>query len=260
MKKLSGAVAAILMVHSINTYAMSHAFCKNMAIGASNAQKLRIKTNANSPITEYHDYKAIYDSLPATEKQEDITPMKMDIFIVGLFRRFAINASPSFVYHSTLNDCLHFMTNGEAKSLAKGAYVGDKSDLQGLHTTALLGNKNAESWLGTYYYLMKNYNKSDHWLRKAAQQGNSRAEFNLGVAYANGFGLQKSYTKADYWFNKSAILGDQKAEVNLGIAFLKGDGVPANKRKGLYLIKEAAAAGNMHAEKLLQLIDDNNPN
>ena len=53
--------------------------------------------------------------------------------------------------------------------------------------------------------------------RKAAEQGDADAQYNLGVCYANGYGLQKDLTQAMFWFRKAADQGHAKAREALKI-------------------------------------------
>ncbi len=42
------------------------------------------------------------------------------------------------------------------------------------------------------------------WYRKAAEQGDARAQNNLGLMYRNGEGIPKDYAKAHMWLNVAA--------------------------------------------------------
>jgi TPR repeat protein len=42
----------------------------------------------------------------------------------------------------------------------------------------------------------------------AAEQGNAKAQTNLGVMYANGQGVPQDYVLAHMWFNLAAAQGD----------------------------------------------------
>ena len=41
------------------------------------------------------------------------------------------------------------------------------------------------------------------WLKKAAEQGNMVAQYNLGVCYNNGEGVEKDQEKSNYWLKKA---------------------------------------------------------
>ena len=49
------------------------------------------------------------------------------------------------------------------------------------------------------------------WYRKAAEQGDAAAQFNLGVMYANGEGVPEDYVKAYAWMNLAAAQGQKDA-------------------------------------------------
>ena len=53
------------------------------------------------------------------------------------------------------------------------------------------------------------------WWRKAAEQGDVRAQNNLGVRYENGQGVGKDINEAVKWYRKAAEQGDAKAKENL---------------------------------------------
>lgn len=49
------------------------------------------------------------------------------------------------------------------------------------------------------------------WYRKAADQGDALAQYNLGAAYAHGSGVKEDRTEALKWFGKSAAQGNKAA-------------------------------------------------
>ena len=53
-------------------------------------------------------------------------------------------------------------------------------------------------------------------LIKQAEQGDTEAQFQLGLAYYNGDGIKKNYSKAYYWFQKSIEQGNNDAQNYLG--------------------------------------------
>ena len=64
------------------------------------------------------------------------------------------------------------------------------------------------------------------WYRLAAEQGDARAQFNLGVKYAKGEGVPQDDTEAVKWFRLAAQQGDARAQNNLGRMYVRGEGVP----------------------------------
>ena len=63
---------------------------------------------------------------------------------------------------------------------------------------------------------LQDYAQAAAWYRKAADQGHSLAQFNLGVMYAQGQGLARDEAQSVVWFDKAARRGDGAAQFNLG--------------------------------------------
>ena len=50
------------------------------------------------------------------------------------------------------------------------------------------------------------------WYRKAAEQGDADAQYNLGYSYSNGEGVEKDEEEAVKWYRKAAEQGYEKAK------------------------------------------------
>ena len=61
--------------------------------------------------------------------------------------------------------------------------------------------------------------------RRAADQGDARAQNNLGVMYATGQGVLQDAGEAVKWFRRAADQGDARAQNNLGVMYANGQGV-----------------------------------
>ena len=57
---------------------------------------------------------------------------------------------------------------------------------------------------------------ANKWFKKSAEQGNAKAQFNLGLSYYKGEGIGKDYSKAMHWFAKAAEQGDADAQLHVG--------------------------------------------
>jgi TPR repeat protein len=55
------------------------------------------------------------------------------------------------------------------------------------------------------------------WYRKAAVQGNARAQYTLGTMYINGKGVQQNEHEGAMWWQKAADQGHVGAHFNLGL-------------------------------------------
>ena len=51
--------------------------------------------------------------------------------------------------------------------------------------------------------------------RMAADQEHAKAQFNLACVYATGQGLPRSHNQAAKWFRKAAVQGEARAQFNL---------------------------------------------
>ncbi len=54
-----------------------------------------------------------------------------------------------------------------------------------------------------------------NWYRKAAEQGDAAAQYNLGLCYCNGWGVSKDMTEAVEWYRKAAEQGNAPAQEKL---------------------------------------------
>ena len=63
-------------------------------------------------------------------------------------------------------------------------------------------------------------------LRPLAEQGDAKAQFELGVMYATGLGVPQDYAEAVKWYRKAAEQGVAEAQYILGFMYRKGRGVP----------------------------------
>ena len=74
---------------------------------------------------------------------------------------------------------------------------------------------------------------------RAAEQGHSDAQFNIGFFYSEGKGVEQSYSKAIYWYKKAAEQGNSSAQYNIGVCYYNGDGVEQSKTKAIYWFRKA---------------------
>ena len=100
------------------------------------------------------------------------------------------------------------------------------------------------------------YEKSDfatalkEWL-PLAEQGDAKAQFNLGVMYANGQGVAQDHAQAVQWYRKAADQGDAKAQFNLGAMYAEGRGVAQDDAQAVQWFRKAADQGHADAQLIL---------
>jgi TPR repeat protein len=93
------------------------------------------------------------------------------------------------------------------------------------------------------------YDSAFHTCTKAAEQGEAKAQYNLGVMFDNGQGVPQDDKQAIYWYTKAAEQGIAKAQYNLGVMFANGQGTPKNDVLAYVWWNIAAAQGHKLAEK-----------
>ena len=105
------------------------------------------------------------------------------------------------------------------------------------------------------------YNRGDfatalrEW-RPLAQQGDARAQYNLGVLYRKGRGVPQDDVQARQWYEKAAAQGQAKAQYNLGTLYLNGSGVPKDYQQALRWFRMAADQGEALAQTKIGIMYD----
>jgi uncharacterized protein len=107
--------------------------------------------------------------------------------------------------------------------------------LQLFRPLAEQGNVESERIVGSMYKygwgVPQNYVEALKWLRKAADQGDSLAQLQMGeIFYAGGAGVPQNYTEAMKWYlkavdNEHDIVTQAQAQFMLGFMCLKGEGL-----------------------------------
>jgi TPR repeat protein len=90
-------------------------------------------------------------------------------------------------------------------------------------------------------------------VRKAAEQGDAKAQRGLGFACYEGEGLAKDQVEAVKWWRKAAEQGDAEAQLGLGLAYSIGNGVAKNPVEAVKWWRKAAEQGNAKAQYMLGL-------
>jgi uncharacterized protein len=130
--------------------------------------------------------------------------------------------------------------------------------------------------------------KAFEWFMVAARQGNTQAEYYVGMYYQNGKGVPQNIEQAIYWFEKAAVKKEKNAlyhlamilikqeqkdyvtiaklleqaaaqdhahaQYNLAVMYQKGDGVTQNLQKSFFWYEKAANAGLAIAQYNLGMI------
>ncbi|MBV6541067.1 sel1 repeat family protein [Ursidibacter maritimus] len=110
------------------------------------------------------------------------------------------------------------------------------------------GNTFAQFGLGVMYHdglgVAQDYQQTAYWWQKAARQGQVESQYQLGVMYRDIF---EDYQQAVYWYQKAAQQGYASAKVNLGVHYLVGAGVKKDIKKARSLWQQACKQGEKKA-------------
>ena len=120
------------------------------------------------------------------------------------------------------------------------------------------GNARAQFNLGLMYKyglgVEQDYAEAVTWYRKAAEQGHAKAQFNLGSMYEDGQGVEQDYAEAVKWYRKAAEQGDASAQCNLGLMYCDGRGVTKDDSEAVKWYRKSAEQGNAYAQYNLGVI------
>jgi TPR repeat protein len=101
--------------------------------------------------------------------------------------------------------------------------------------------------LGVLYFtgrgVRKDLERAVEWYRRAAAQGLAVAQSALGLSYYRGDGVEQNYAQARKWFGKAAEQGLAWAQYNLGVMYFNGEGVDKDMDKVVHWIGRAARRG-----------------
>ena len=114
------------------------------------------------------------------------------------------------------------------------------------------GDSEAQCNLGNMYYwgagVEQDYEEAVKWYRKAVEQSNNEAQRNLGFMYEYGYGVMKDNNQAIIWYVKAAEQGNSDAQCRLGDIYQYGRGVLPSYKYAMKWYRKAAEQGNSDAQ------------
>ncbi|KWA11050.1 hypothetical protein WL26_17220 [Burkholderia cepacia] len=78
------------------------------------------------------------------------------------------------------------------------------------------------------YGVQRDEASAAYWLRKSSDQGEARAQSELGNLYFLGVGVPEDQGQAVIWLRKAAMQGDENAQTRLGLMLKNGSGIRQN--------------------------------
>ncbi|MBF0620493.1 MAG: sel1 repeat family protein [Magnetococcales bacterium] len=121
--------------------------------------------------------------------------------------------------------------------------VSPEAYLEAIHSLANDGNPKAQHNLGAMYLNGQGVDpdpaKAVHWFKLAAKQGITHAQHNLGTLYLKGIGVEQDAKEAVRWFKMAAKQGDPRSQHTLGSLYFEGTGVEADLIQSYHWISRA---------------------
>ena len=111
----------------------------------------------------------------------------------------------------------------------------------------LLASSACEDSRADKAYVRGNYGKTVKELQFLADNGEPRAQYDLGLMYDRGDGVAQSDANAKHWYERAAEQGEPRAQYNLGLMYLNGQGIPQDVVMAHYWISLSANRGDAHA-------------
>jgi TPR repeat protein len=90
----------------------------------------------------------------------------------------------------------------------------------------------------------QNADEAANWFMKAALQGHSGGQFQIGLCYLTGAGIQQNLEEGASWYLKAAEQGHLEAQRNLGHCYANDYGVPLDLVKA-YMWLDISARGGL---------------
>ena len=87
-----------------------------------------------------------------------------------------------------------------------------------------------------------------------AEQGDSDAQYNLGLLYMNGLGVEKNERTALMWFTRAGQQGLADAQYNAGVMFYTGKGAYPSQKTAVEWWELAAGHGHANAQNNLAVM------
>ena len=104
------------------------------------------------------------------------------------------------------------------------------------------GDVKAQNELGQFYAEKGYFIEATKWYRKAANQGDAEAQFNMVLAFYNGSGVVFNEDSAFYYQLKAAEQGYANAQIEIGACYENGKHVDKDIAKAIYWYEKKMVA------------------
>ena len=102
----------------------------------------------------------------------------------------------------------------------------------------------------------KDYCQGVEWFERAAEKGDVKSQFRLGVIYESGSWVEKNFELSIKWYRRAAEQGDVKSQIRLGKIFRFGDcDAEVDCEQAKVWLEKASAQGGVDAAQWMENID-----
>ena len=170
--------------------------------------------------------------------------------IVGL------DSECNYSHNSSLISSIASALGNRAAEFNKGVCLMEKKEYGEAYDVFVFaaekGLAPAQSRLGYMYAeglgVTQDSEKSEHWYRMAANQGDIDAMFSLGNIY---YGIRNDFNTAFHYYSDAADAGDADAQLSLAYMYLRGEGVEQDYEKAFKWTEKSAEQGLAQAQNEL---------
>jgi uncharacterized protein len=135
---------------------------------------------------------------------------------------------------------------------ASGVQRDEEECKKWMLASAEQGYSRAEFNVAARYYKDSDYKNAFTWFMRAADQKHSRAELNVGSMYYVGEGTAKDFEQALYWYQRAAGHGETSALRMIANMYAAGNGVKKDPVTSYAYMQAAAESGNEEASRQLE--------
>jgi TonB family protein len=173
--------------------------------------------------------------------------LPMAYFWISLAAPFAETSADQATYYDALDALTARMTPAQKSE-------GDRRGFDEIGRLATAGRAWAQAFLGAALHGgttvdgTKDVVLGIQWLQKAAAQGDTRAQFKLGLIHYNGEGVPADLSRAMEFFRAAALQGHAMAQAALANGYYRGVGVLQDYAQAAQWWRRAAEAGVVEAQ------------
>lgn len=109
--------------------------------------------------------------------------------------------------------------------------------------------QNAQEGIISFYH--ENYQEAERFLSEAANDGNTEAQYYLGIMHFHGYGVPVNYKESVRLFTLGANKNHSGSQIALGVLYIQGIGLPQNFKQAAVLFTLAAKQDNLDAQNIL---------